>query len=103
MSAHIDHIDSLRHFFSGTYGFRLQSWLRATENTTGDFIHSARPQIEQPVVVAGFQSPVKPKTLPDPLNPLPAQAINSGYYPYGQIGVITYALDGSVKGHLLIR
>lgn len=91
----------LRTSFSGTYGFRLQGWLRATDNTTGDFIHSGRPEIEQPVVMAGFQSPAPPSApfvLPNPANPLPAQLVNSGYYPCALLGEITYAMDGSITG-----
>jgi hypothetical protein len=94
-----DQPDVVRHHFSGTYGFRLEGWLRATDNESGEFLQSSRPRIEHPVVMAGFQSPPPPKKV-DVAQPLPPQTINSGYYPYAFAGVIRYESDGTLSGRL---
>jgi hypothetical protein len=94
---------TVRHL-SGTYSFQMQGWLRAHDET-GQFIFPGparkEAQLESPVVMAGFQGQ-PPGKQPDVAKPLPPQVVNTGYYPYGYLGIIKYETDGTVSGHVLL-
>jgi hypothetical protein len=82
--------------FSGTYAFRMQGWLRATDDGDGSFFPSGRPEQQKPVVVAGFQLPAS--TPPPDITNFPQRKINAGYIPYALIGEIAYLTDGTASG-----
>jgi len=93
--------------FAGMYSFQFQGWLRAHDES-GHFLTpdpASRPRkIETAVVMAGFQSPPDPPNPnnPDTTLPLPRQNPNTGYYPFGALGIISYASDNTVQGHLYL-